>query len=191
MLTKKPKYGDYKDKKLYKQDYDKCYRAQEGMKEHRNAINYTSRIKRWKADPLKNKAHTLISGLRWGKGGTARMMELISQFIDKPCKYCSVILTLKNLSLDHKIPYMTSKRKSKLRNTSGYITKNIRDYSPEEEESLRSIENLHIVCLTCNRMKGNLNDEQFTKLLEFLEKDLNMKKIVCAKLKMSNFIFGR
>lgn len=172
-----------------KREYTRKYLSDPINKERTRIVNYKSRIKRHKENPLKYKAENLINGLGWGIGGTVRMMNLIEKYLGTTCCYCGTLLTLDNLSVDHKTPFMSSKRKRK-------ISKNIQikrdvDYTPEQREKLNNENNMHIVCITCNRMKGNLNHEQFTSLLKFLSSDEEMKAIVCAKLKMSNFIFRK
>lgn len=53
-------------------------------------------------------------------------------------------------------------------------------------------ENVHFVCLPCNRMKGALTHEEFCDLLKFLEgQSEEMGRIVKTKLKMAGYGFAR
>lgn len=136
-------------------------------------------------DPVRHKAQVLIGGLQWGRGGGDRMIVLIKAAIGTTCKYCGVELGLQNLSLDHKTPVAHALRKKSKRTPHNVKT----SMSSEEYTRLNSEENLQIVCLTCNRSKGNLTDDEYTDLLEFLESYPRMKQIVIAKLKGSNFMY--
>ncbi len=116
--------------------------------------------------------------LKLGRGSTQQVIDKVMPFIGTPCKYCKEIITEKNFSLDHKDPLPSSKR-------------GLANLSPKEIERLSSMDNIQVIDLICNRSKNNLTDEQYTSLLEFLEKDPVMKAIVLKKMKMSNFIFRK
>lgn len=151
------------------------------------AYNQTIRDKRKVERPLVHKANNLLSGLRWGRGAQDRMVVLLEKYLGTNCKYCGIKLELKNISLDHKIPMPHAVRKpSKAR--SYHATSS---FSEEQIIWMNSEENLHMVCLTCNRAKGNINDTDYTLLLAFLDEHPLMKQIVIAKLKGSNFMYKR
>lgn len=146
-----------------------------------------ARKKRYAEDPILKKANHTINGLQWGRGGTARMRVLIENYLNGPCKYCGVGLDLKNMSLDHKVPLSHAARKPSKNTAHSRVT----HLSPEDIVRLNHEDNLHFVCLTCNRMKGNLTDEEFVGLLAYLEDKPRVKQIVCAKLKGSNFMYRK
>lgn len=136
-------------------------------------------------EPLKHKATNLTNGLAWGKGATQRMMGFIEPMIGTECKYCKTLLTLKNLSLDHKVPLAHSARKDSRKTRYSYSV------TDEVFVQLNSLENLQIVCLACNRAKGNLTDDEYSALLAFLSLHPRMETIVIAKLKGSNFMYRK
>lgn len=149
--------------------------------------NVVRKRERLDADPIKKKATIVMGGLQWGRGGTQRMMVLVRKYLGSNCKYCGTELSLKNMSLDHKTPLAHSSRKPSKKG------RYARDYdlSPSEILYLNSEDNLHFVCLTCNRAKGNLSDEEYTSLLDYLSDKPRVKQIVLAKLKGSNFMYRK
>lgn len=148
--------------------------------------NSELRRKRYAENPILHKANNVSSRLKWGRGSQERMIKLIEKYLGEKCKYCGVELTLDNMSLDHKIPlpHCLSKPSKRTKNSKMYA-----EYTPEKIKELNSEENLHFICLKCNRRKGNLTDEEYSELIKFLEKYPHMKEIVLAKLGMSNFGF--
>lgn len=53
-----------------------------------------------------------------------------------------------------------------------------------------ALSNCQLTCGPCNRAKGNLNTDEFTSLMEFLNaKDKDMKKIVLARLKIAGSLY--
>lgn len=127
-------------------------------------------------NPSRYKAYNMAGGLRMGRGGVERLHRLLELNLNTQCKYCGILLSVKNASLDHRKPLIKS---------------TVKNMSPQELLVINSDDNLQIICLSCNRTKGNLSHDQFLKLLTFLETDENMKKIVLARLKASNFIYGK
>ncbi len=157
-----------------------CYECEK----KENVIGKRARLN---ADPIKKKATNVMGGLQWGRGGTERMIILVKKYLGNNCKYCGVKLELNNMSLDHKTPLAHSVRKTSKRG------RYARDYdlTPEQVKELNSESNLHFVCLTCNRAKGNLTDEEYSSLLNYLSDKPRVKQIVIAKLKGSNFMYRK
>ncbi len=71
------------------------------------------------------------------------LRELILQAYGSGCRYCDRQIILKNMVVDHKIP----------------ISKG----------GTSNIDNLQIICKTSNSMKGSLDEENFSMLLNWLE----------------------
>jgi len=124
-------------------------------------------------NPIRYKALTLFGCIPLGKNKLEIAFNFLNKYLGSLCKYCDTILTLDNVSLDHKIPisWRTIKR-----------TKN---------PLFNDVKNLQIICRKCNQLKRNLNDEQFTKLLYFLNTDLDMKKKIMDRLSASVIIFRK
>jgi 5-methylcytosine-specific restriction endonuclease McrA len=60
-----------------------------------------------------------------------------------PCKYCNRVLVVKNFTFDHIVPL--------------------------SKGGASNIENLQVICKTCNHMKGSLIIEHFELLLDWLK----------------------
>jgi len=124
-------------------------------------------------EPTERKAFTLSSCLR-GKGKGEKVLKLLKGAVDKPCKYCGTIITLENASLDHKTPTKWRSRKN----------------NPEKTLIDDKISNLQIVCKKCNGLKGDFNDEQFRRLLKFLEENPDLAGTLKKRLSSSFAIFN-
>src|SRR4030042_6277677 len=109
-----------------------------------------------KYQPLEYKAHTLFGCIPLGKGKGELSVEILKKYLNTNCKYCNEILTLKNISLDHKIPVHWKKENRK-------------------NPLIGDINNIHLICRKCNQSKRDLNDEQYLRLLEFLNKNIDIK----------------
>lgn len=69
--------------------------------------------------------------------------EIMYESYGESCRYCTVVMDINNLVLDHRVP----------------ISKN----GPSTKE------NLQVICKKCNAMKGSLDEDHFHLLLEWLE----------------------
>ena len=114
-----------------------------------------------------------------GKGKLQFLMELISETVGTPCKYCSEVITLRNLSLDHKVPYLsTEDRRQKAKN------KAKRAYADRRD-------NLHIVCVDCNSVKGQMSHDDFSSLLAWAAtRGPEMIGYIRRKLSQSRSVFS-
>jgi len=117
--------------------------------ECRHAYHYTDQ-----KDPIKKKAKQLSGSLLLGVGRTEKVMDLVSSALDTQCKYCKEILTLDTVSVDHIEPYGESKQ----RNDTSKAGQALR-------RKMDRIENLQIICRSCNGSKGDFNDKEFSFLL--------------------------
>lgn len=144
-----------------------------------NANGFCDSKCRWqyikKTDPIKWKARALSANLIFGMGkgnkGKLDFIEgLIKDSIGCGCKYCGVILNIDNINIDHKTPFGKTKyRRDKI------------DFV-EERLKLDAIENIHIICGKCNRIKGNMTDKEYRELLEFLDTNKRLKDKVLKRL---------
>jgi hypothetical protein len=73
----------------------------------------------------------------------AQLRKLIYDSYGQPCKFCSRILVNNNFVLDHKIP----------------ISKG----------GTSNVDNLQLICKSCNGRKGSLLEEDYMNLLKWLE----------------------
>lgn len=136
-----------------------------------------------KLSPINHKAKTLSGSIRLGKGKQEKMIDLITSSLGTLCTYCDILLTLDNVSLDHKIPRQWSKVYNRK------LKKSL--FTKEEIQKLDRIENLHIICRACNQLKSNFNDEQFRLFLNFINQYPDIKTLLIKRLKVSNLIFRR
>lgn len=127
---------------------------------------------------MRNKAKKLITNLHLGKGATDFLEKLISEAIDKPCKYCGEKITMKNMQVDHIIPL----RRAKIKHN---------EYTEEELKVLYSKENIQIICKSCNKIKGDLTEADFIWLMDVLSPRPDVKKEVLKRMKGSGFVYRR
>lgn len=128
-------------------------------------------------NPILAKTKRITSNIRL-KNKTEIVSKMIEEALGKPCEYCGEIITLKNLSIDHKIPIKHRK-----------VAKG--EYSKKELEELNKPENLHIICKRCNDVKSDLTDEEFRELLSFLKDKDDLRKKIINRLRRSQNIFKR
>lgn len=122
---------------------------------------------------VRKKAIVISANLLMGKGKTEKVEALLNAAMGSPCRYCREILTLENISIDHKEPYGDFNR---------------RDKSPETKEArakLDRIENLEAVCFTCNGMKNKLFDYEYQALIDFLDAHPRMKPIILQRMRQA------
>lgn len=133
-------------------------------------------------NPVEGKALKLFSTVRLGQGKKQKALQILTMALGKPCKYCGTQITLENASVDHKIPRTGSKVYSRK-------TKKMA-YSYEEISKLDSEENLHIICRKCNGLKGEFTDNEFSRLLDFLKRNEDIKVTLFKRLRTGFLSFG-
>lgn len=80
------------------------------------------------------------------------------------CPFCQVPLSFGSFAVDHKQAI----------NRGGSL----------------ALSNCHLTCVKCNRAKGNLNEDEFHALMDFLNsQNGDMKKIVLARLKIAGILY--
>ena len=171
-----------KENKEYYKKHGKIFVC-EGCGKESNGYTKDQRFCSWKcgykikyinADPIIKKAITLSATIVFGKGKKEFFVNLVKNSLGKHCIYCGTMLLLENMSLDHIIPF----GKSSLR------------MNPLVRKQLDKAENFQIICKKCNYMKGELPDEKYKKLLNFLETDLILKEYIIRKLGQSAVMWG-
>lgn len=131
---------------------------------------YAARAK----DPIRKKAFTMSSFITFGgKGKLEYFDNLLRSKLNTPCRYCTTLLTLENVSLDHIQPFTTTEARK----------------NPIIKRQLDRTDNLQIICRGCNQMKGNLDHDNFVKLLTFLDKNPPISAYVRKKLAQSNIMW--
>lgn len=121
-------------------------------------------------DPILWKARSLSANIVGGRGKLAWCKALIRDALGQSCKYCGAKLTLENISLDHKIAIGKSNYRRKKR-----------PYAKQRQRA-DTYENLQIICKKCNHIKGNLNDDEYEALLNFLDSHESLKDKVLKRL---------
>ena len=79
------------------------------------------------------------------------------------CPYCNKIIEPLSFSIDHKIP--------------------------KNRDGSNSLDNLHLVCIKCNKVKGDLTDEEFGQLMEFLKDKPIIYENLYKRLRMAGMVF--
>ena len=86
------------------------------------------------------------------------LRAFVAGALSRPCCYCATELTVKNFGIDHSEPVSRSK-----------------DFS---------LSNLSVTCEGCNRAKGDMNDREFTELLNLMAKwPIEIRKNTIARLR--------
>ena len=93
---------------------------------------------------------------------TERLMEKLEEI--KTCDYCNNLFDPLAASLDHILP--------------------------KSRGGSNELENLHLVCFSCNLMKGNLTDSEFRDLLRWLLDKPEVYVILKKRLKAAGFMYG-
>jgi len=117
--------------------------------------------------PLQRRAWSMGGQVVGWRGKRRRVEAMLSAAIGRPCRYCSVPLTLENASLDHKVSFGNAANR--------------------KNRALRLLlsrrRNLQIVCVRCNSMKSDLDHAEFSALLLFLKKWPLMKLKLFRRLR--------
>ena len=114
------------------------------------------------------KVRNYVVTLKWGKGSTNKVREMLIEVLGKPCYYCGKELTLDNIQLDHKKPMLRS---------FDLIDGKLIIQNPPAKDFIRlnRPQNLRFICEICNLTKGHLPENEFKKLIEFLNKNKRLK----------------
>jgi len=79
------------------------------------------------------------------------------------CEYCHKPIAPLDYSIDHKIPL--------------------------NKGGTNDISNLHLICIKCNKVKGDLTDEQFKDLMNYLADKPEVYDTLYKRLRMANYKF--
>lgn len=129
-------------------------------------------------DPVLHKAKAISGSIRLGKNKSKIIKQMLLDVLGTPCEYCGVEITLENASMDHKEPRANSKVR-------------VGGYTSEELRFLDRRENLHIVCKKCNNTKSDFSDDQFIRLLRFMEDNIDLKDKLLRRLNRNPLTFKR
>ena len=89
--------------------------------------------------------------------------EVLALMSNNVCPYCNKQIPPLDFSIDHKIP----------KNRGG----------------TNSLNNLHLVCIKCNKVKGDLTDEEFRQLINFLKDNPIIYENLYKRLRMAGMVF--
>ena len=122
------------------------------------------RTKLKETNPLKWKIRMLYTSLHGF--GIKVSTETIGRWIENTpnCVYCESDIITRDYSIDHIIP----------RSRNGSDT----------------LDNIQLICRSCNMMKGNLLDSEFKELMGFLKERPTIYAILKTRLKAAGFMYG-
>ncbi len=90
--------------------------------------------------------------------GLGQLRDLVSTALDKQCPYCDVVLDYRNFSVDHS--------------------------EPVSRGGSFALDDLCVICMRCNQVKGNMNEGEFTRLLWLLrEFQADVARNILARLR--------
>lgn len=118
------------------------------------------------------KVRNYVYTLKWGKGSTEKVREMLIEVLGKPCYYCGKELTLENIQMDHKKPMLRT-----FDIVDGIQNPPIKDFI-----RLNRPQNLRFICKMCNLTKGHLPENEFKKLNNFLNKNKKLKYYIKSAL---------
>ena len=61
--------------------------------------------------------------------------------------------------------------------------------TPKNRGGSNSLDNLHLVCIKCNKVKGDLTDEEFKQLMAFLKDKPVIYENLYKRLRMAGMVF--
>ena len=128
-------------------------------------ISHIRTINKLKQDPFKYRVTMIKASLRvYGIKDVER--SFIEKWIKESeiCPYCNTAINIDDYSIDH--------------------------LQPRSRGGPDTFDNLHLVCKSCNVMKGNLTDSEFKELLAFLNDKPSIKAILKQRLKASGFLMN-
>ena len=88
---------------------------------------------------------------------------LTMMYNNNVCPYCNKIIEPLSFSIDHKIP----------KNRSGS----------------NELSNLQLIDIKCNKVKGDLTDDEFKQLMEFLKYNPTIYENLYRRLRMAGMVF--
>ena len=89
--------------------------------------------------------------------------EVLALMDNDMCSYCNKQIPYLDFSIDHKLP----------KNRGGS----------------NELSNLHLVCIKCNKVKGDLTDEEFKQLMAFLKDKPIIYENLYKRLRMAGMVF--
>jgi 5-methylcytosine-specific restriction endonuclease McrA len=91
------------------------------------------------------------------------LRELVSTYLDAKCPHCESKLTVRNFGIDHNLPVVRGGE--------------------------HKLDNLRVMCMSCNTIKGPLTSIEFMKLLQFLKTlPLDIETNIKARMKAGSRI---
>ncbi len=139
------------------------------IKKRNNKFRKNKEIKQNESEIIHKKAVRLIYGLRWGRGATAKAEKMLNDALGTRCHWCGNKLTCENISMDHKNPLIRPIQRT-----------------PRQLALLNSPKNLRVICQKCNFLKNAIPESRFQKLMDFLNTDRKLKRIILSALYFSN-----
>lgn len=73
----------------------------------------------------------------------SKLRDLVALKIQSPCKYCQGSMTADNFSIDH--------------------------MTPVERGGAFTIDNVQVICMRCNQIKGNMDHLEYQRLIELIQ----------------------
>ncbi len=127
---------------------------------------------------IEKRAFTLGGSLRLGAGKKQALIEMLTEAVGTPCRYCNETISLETASIDHKEPFSVA----------GLDRKKIANLG--ERNHIDRRENLEIVCKNCNTLKGDMSDIEYSTLLDFLTANPTIETKLMKRLAQSRAMWS-
>lgn len=98
-------------------------------------------------------------------GHNLSLADVLTMMENILCPYCRKAIDPLDYSIDHK--------------------------TPKNRGGSNDLDNLHLVCIKCNRVKGDLEDSEFRELMKFLRNRPAIYNNLYVRLRMANMIYWR
>lgn len=116
--------------------------------------NKAGKLKMYGIDTIKPVAQRLVGSILMGRGKTEWAIDQLLQALVEGCPYCRGVIHLHNGVIDHKVPIGGAVRRQ--------------NASSAAKRHADRPDNLHIICIPCNDLKGDFTHEEFKELRAFL-----------------------
>lgn len=126
------------------------------------------------AETIKEVARRLASGIT-GKGKTEWASRELIRALAYGCPYCQGRILLDNGTIDHKIPI-------------GGALRNAPANHPARKAADHP-DNLHIIDVPCNQLKGNFTHQEYLELREFLKDKPGIERKLRQRLSQTGAFF--
>jgi 5-methylcytosine-specific restriction endonuclease McrA len=121
-------------------------------------------------------ADKLGKDLVLGRGKKERIIKDLSDKLGSKCPYCSSILSPSNSVYDHKKAIGSKRARKALRGN---------------QRAFDDWDNIHLICTPCNKLKSDLDHEEFIGFVEYLNRFPTAKRKFKVRFRKERMSYKR